>query len=219
MRMTAKARLQSRLSTVDLQTAVCRICDADADTHSSGGSWIELASADGARSFALHWSYSKQGFTAGHTQEAEVAAMYDTLRSDGLPLAGLLEFLLERDIVVEVLEDNEAAIVAARKGYGPRLRHLHRTNRIHVGYLGEIFNEDNPPASLGESRLGGPRGRHTHKGDGQETVREVQRDASTRPNDLLSAIPNVSHSGLHRWYPGACAGGAGKACVGDARES
>jgi hypothetical protein len=52
-----------------------------------GGYWIELASEDGLRSWALHWSYSKQGFTAGHTQEAEIAAMYDAIRNDGLPLA------------------------------------------------------------------------------------------------------------------------------------
>ena len=59
--------------------------------------------------------------------------MYDALRNDGLPLANLLEFLLERPIVVEVMEDNSAAIVAAQKGYGPRLRHLHRLKIIHLG--------------------------------------------------------------------------------------
>jgi hypothetical protein len=108
IKLTAGARLQSQLSTDDLETAVLRIWpdadlagDASEDTHSSGGSWIELASVDGARSFALHWNYGKQGFTAGHTQEAEVAAMYDALRNDGLPIASLLEFLLERPIAVE----------------------------------------------------------------------------------------------------------------------
>ena len=116
---TAGVGLRSQLSTSDLATAVLRIWpdadlagDPNEDTHSSGGSWIELASADGARTYPLHWSYSKQGFTAGHTQEAEVAAMFDTIRSDGLPLASLLEFFLEREIIVEVLEDNEAAIAA-----------------------------------------------------------------------------------------------------------
>ena len=152
---SAAVSLQSQLSTCDLEDAVLRIWpdadlagDPDEDTHSSGGSWIELASADGSRSYALHWSYAKQGFTAGHTQEAEIAAMYDSLRSDGLPLASLLEFFLERPLAVEVLEDNAAAIVAARKGYSKRLRHLHRTKRIHVGYLGEVFDEENPQAQL-----------------------------------------------------------------------
>ena len=68
--------------------------------------------------------------------------------TDLLPLASLLEFLLERPIVVEVLEDNSAATVAAEKGYGPRLRHLHQSKRIHVSYLGEIFDPENPQATL-----------------------------------------------------------------------
>ena len=72
--------------------------------------------------------------------------MYDTLRADGFPLASLLEFLLERELAVEVYEDNAAAIVAARKGYSPRLRHLHRSKRIHVGYLGEVFDSTSPQA-------------------------------------------------------------------------
>ena len=74
--------------------------------------------------------------------------MYDALRNDGLPLASLIEHLLGRPLVVEVMEDNEAAIVAAQKGYSPRLRHLHRTKRVHVGYLGEVFNENAPQAKL-----------------------------------------------------------------------
>jgi hypothetical protein len=138
-----------------LHTAVLRIWpdadlagDPEIDAQSSGGYWIELASQDGARSWALHWSYSKQGFTAGHTQEAEVAAMFDALRNDGLPLASLIEFLLGRPLVAEVLEDNAATIVAAGKGYGPRLRHLHRTKRIHLSYLGETFDPENPQVTL-----------------------------------------------------------------------
>ena len=158
IKKTAGLGLESKLSTADLETAVLRIWpDADLagdpaeDTHSSSGCWIELASADGSRTFPLHWSYSKQGFTAGHTQEAETAAAYDALRSDGLPLAALLEFLLDREILVEVLEDNSASIVAMQRGYSPKLRHhvrLHRSKRVHLGYLAEVFDEQNPQAHL-----------------------------------------------------------------------
>ena len=69
-------------------------------------------------------------------------------KNDGLPLASLLEFLLGRTIVVEVLEDNAAAKVAAEQGYGPRLRHLHRSNRVHLSYPGEISGDENPQATL-----------------------------------------------------------------------
>ena len=146
---TAVTILISHLDTEDLHTASFRIWpdadlagDAAEDCQSSGGYWVELASQCGARSWALHWSYSKQGFTAGHTQEAEIVAMYDALRNDGLPIAMLLEFLFGRLIVVEVPEDNAAAIVAAEAGYGPRVRHLHRTKRVHASYLCEVFNNE-----------------------------------------------------------------------------
>ena len=86
--------------------------------------------------------------TRGPTQEAEIVALYDSLRNDGLPIASLLEFLLDRAVTVEVLEDNSATIVAAEKGYGPRLRHLHRTKRIHVSYVGEVFDKENPQAVI-----------------------------------------------------------------------
>ena len=33
-------------------------------------------------------------------------------------------------------------------GYGGRLRHLHRTKRIHLSYLGETFDPENPQATL-----------------------------------------------------------------------
>ena len=74
--------------------------------------------------------------------------MYDAIRNDGLPLASLLEFLLGRPIVVEVLEDNVVVKVAVEKGYGPRLRHLHRSKRVHLSYLGEIFGDENPQSTL-----------------------------------------------------------------------
>ena len=86
LKLSTGARLHSQLDTKDLETVVLRIWpdadhagDASEDCQSSGGYFIELASECGARSWALHWSYAKQGFTAGHTQEAEIAALYDSL--------------------------------------------------------------------------------------------------------------------------------------------
>ena len=73
--------------------------------------------------------------------------MYDSLRNDGLPIASLMEFLLTRSIVIDVMEDNAAAEVAAENCDGPRLRHLHRVKRIHVGYLGEVFDKESPQAT------------------------------------------------------------------------
>ena len=129
----------------------------------------------------IHWSYSKQGFTAGHTQEAEIAALYDSLRNDGLPIASLLEFLLDRAITVEVLEDNAAAKIAAEKGYGPRLRHLHRTKRIDLSYLGEVFNKEDPQAVLlkVETKL--------QKGD--VLTKEMERARFEECKSMLQIVP------------------------------
>ena len=180
--------LRGQLSTGDLSTAVLRIWpdadlagDPNEDSHSSSGSWIELASLDGDRFFPLHWSYTKQGFTAGHTQEAELASMFDTLRADGLPLASLLEFLLERDVVVEVHEDNAAAIVAARQGYSKRLRHLHQSKRIHVGYLGEVFDSENPQAVLMKADS------KDHKGD--LLTKEMSKARFEECKGMLQIVP------------------------------
>ncbi len=40
-----------------------------------------------------------------------------------------------------VQEDNTAAIVIATKGRSPSLRHLSKTHRINIAWLGEVFAE------------------------------------------------------------------------------
>ena len=152
---TAGARLRSQLDTKDFASAVLRIWpdadlvgDAGIDGQSSGGYWIELASQDGSRSWALHWSYSKQASQQATPKRPRLSAMYDAIRNDGIPLASLLDFLLGRPVVIEVLGDNAAANTAAQKGYVPRLRHLHRSKRIHRSCLGEIFDDEKPQATL-----------------------------------------------------------------------
>ena len=196
IKSTAGARLRSQLDTKDFASAVLRIWpdadlagDAGVDGQSSGGYWVELASEDGLRSWALHWSYSKQGFTAGHTQEAEIAAMYDAIRNDGLPLATLLEFLLCRPVVVEVLGDNAAANTAAEKGYGPRLRHLHRSKRIHLSYLGEIFGGDNPQANILKV--------DTAHQKGDLLTKEMEKGRFDECKRMLQIIPATSALDVH----------------------
>jgi hypothetical protein len=55
------------------------------------------------------------------------------------------------------MEDNQAAIVAARNGYSPKFRHLHRQKRISLGFLGEVFSDPNNKLSYADTK--------THKGD------------------------------------------------------
>ena len=68
MRRYADLALSGTLSTADVGTAVLRVWpDADLagdpleDAKSTSGSWIETASACGARSMPVHWGAAKQG--------------------------------------------------------------------------------------------------------------------------------------------------------------
>ena len=47
--------------------------------------------------------------------------------------------MLERPIVIEVLEDNTSAIHVAKEAYSSRLWHLGRHSRINVGWLGNLI--------------------------------------------------------------------------------
>ena len=60
-----------------------------------------------------------------------------------LPLQILFETVLGKAVPVQFMEDNEACIVAVRKGYSPSLCALSRTQRVHLGFLHDvIFDED-----------------------------------------------------------------------------
>jgi hypothetical protein len=150
MRFSARLALTGKLSTEDRDTAIIRIWpDADLagdpleDAKSTSGSWIEVASViDDNRSMPIHWSANKQGGVADSTTVAELDAMHGTLKTDGLPIAALLEFLLGRPVHVEVMEDNTTTMAAANAGYSPKLRYLHRTRRIDLEWLKEVFDDE-----------------------------------------------------------------------------
>ena len=67
--------------------------------------------------------------------------MHSCVKLHGLPLADLLEFLLQRPVIMEVMEDNTCAIGAAKEGYSPKLRHLQRKRRISLSWLAEVFED------------------------------------------------------------------------------
>ena len=70
---------------------------------------------------SLEWFQA--GVAADATAVAELDAMHSPVKSDGLPIADLLEFLLGRPVYIEVMEDNTAAIGAATAGYSPKMRY------------------------------------------------------------------------------------------------
>ena len=48
---------------------------------------------------------------------------------------------MQRPVVLRVLEDNESAIKIASKGFSPTMRHLDRTQKTAVGFLGDVFKQ------------------------------------------------------------------------------
>ena len=90
----------------------------------------------------VHWSASKQGGVADSTPMAELDSMHSALKNDGLPIADLLEFLLGRPVHIEVMEDNTTAISTAKAGYSPKMRYLHRSRRIDLEWLGDVFQDE-----------------------------------------------------------------------------
>ena len=95
--------------------------------------------------------------------------------------------MLRRPINMLVREDNEAAIVAARKGYSPALRHLPRLQRTSIVSTHEIFYDtDSQDTSSGSIELihhdTNTQGGRVHKVDDTNRVSpEVGFYASTSP--------------------------------------
>ena len=90
----------------------------------------------------IHWGAQKQSAVADSTAVAELSAMHTALKGDGLPIADLCEFLLGRPVEMQVMEDNTSAISTALAGYSPKLRYLHRSRRIDMEWLGDVFQDE-----------------------------------------------------------------------------
>ena len=126
---------------------------------STSGMFLELTSADGARSWPLSWRTKKQGSTASSTCEAEYIALSTCLKAEAMPMLDLLSAALGREVHLDAREDNTQCISAVRSGYSAALRHLPRTERIALSTCHEIFVEDAARHSLNYERS------ETHKGD------------------------------------------------------
>ena len=84
----------------------------------------------------------RQGCVSHSTPEAEIVAADFSLRMMGLPILDLCEVVLRPDPTLFFHEDNQAMIAVCRSGRNPTMRHLHRTHRVSVDWLHEIFQRD-----------------------------------------------------------------------------
>ena len=68
-------------------------------------------------------------------------ALSYVLCEEGLSMLELWKQLLQRDVRLRVREDNEATAKIVLAGYSKRLRHLRRTQKIHLASLSEQLNQ------------------------------------------------------------------------------
>ena len=165
----------------------CRIVmSPDADlagdmetSKSTSGLWVEVVSSDATRSWPISWKSKRQGSTASSTCEAEFIALSTALKSEVLPVIDLFRTALQRDVLLECLEDNTQCITAVETGYSSALRHLPRTERISLSFAHDVFQEPGCLIRHQESSL--------HKGD-----------VFTKRLEPAKFEPAVSRLGLRR---------------------
>jgi hypothetical protein len=137
--------------------------------RSTSGIWLEVRTGPSS-TFPVDWSSKRQGLVSFSTPEAELVSLDLALKAHGLPCRNLMqatalnkgvrESAMPLGILIEsvrvssktvplnnmihlvVQEDNTAAIVIATKGRSPSLRHLSKTHRINIAWLGEVFAEE-----------------------------------------------------------------------------
>ena len=87
----------------------------------------------------------KQTAMSESTPEAELVAMAKAIRTEGIPLLGLLEAITHHlygdNHKVELIgyEDNEATEKIIEKGYSPNLRHMGRVHGVSIQALYEAL--------------------------------------------------------------------------------
>jgi hypothetical protein len=90
----------------------------------------------------IAWLAKRQTSTSRSTTEAELVALAKSLFDEALPFLSLFELILGRPVELLILEDNQATIKIARKGYSSKLRHVPRTHKVNLGSIAEVLEED-----------------------------------------------------------------------------
>ena len=123
-------------------------CGDDEGCYSTSGGWIQLSSQN--TQFPLAWLSKKQSTAARSTTEAETVALSSVLYEEGIPMLELWKQLLNREVHLRIREDNEATAKIVLAGYSKRLRHLRRTQKIHLASLSEQLNQPDIRVDVGQ---------------------------------------------------------------------
>ena len=159
------------------------LCGDPEDTKSTSGMFIELCNEDTGSRWPITWAVRRQGSTAGSTAEAETVAMCSAVKQDGIPLCELLDFMMQgsrRQIELICRVDNTQALAAVRRGYSKKLRFLERTQKIAIGSVHELIENDTIMAEYWNTA--------THRGDSFTKCLVPAKFLAAR--DLMGMVPN-----------------------------
>ena len=92
--------------------------------------------------FPLAWLCKKQTAVSRSTTEAEVISLAYSLFVEALPTLQLWCRILGREVLLEVLEDNEATIKIIKKKGSAKLRHVSRTHKVNLASTWEVFDDE-----------------------------------------------------------------------------
>jgi hypothetical protein len=114
----------------------------DRETYrSTSGAFMALV---GPRTFMpLAAKTKKQTCVSHSTPEAQIVSINLAMRTLGILALSIWELLLERDVGLDVMEDNDATITIIKTGKNPSLRRVSRTHGVNVAWLHEIFRRPN----------------------------------------------------------------------------
>ena len=86
---------------------------------------------------ALNARSRKQNAVSHSTPEAELAAVDEGLRTEGLPATELWNVVLGRTTALKLQEDNNACSSIIRTGKNPNIRYMNRTHKINIAWVHE----------------------------------------------------------------------------------
>jgi len=116
------------------------LCGNTLTSRSTSGRYLVLAGPD--TWFPLMWVSKRQAATSRSTTEAEMVSLATALFAEAMPCMDLWEILLGRPMDLYILEDNEATIKVAKKGYSSKLRHCLRHHKINLGLVKEAIENN-----------------------------------------------------------------------------
>ena len=91
-------------------------------------------------SFPIAFSSKRIGCVVLSTAEAELYAGFYALKTHGLPALDFWETVLQRQLVLQFHEDNQAMIRVMKTGRNFQMRYATRTLRLPIAWLHERFN-------------------------------------------------------------------------------